>query len=254
MATEVSVSELPTAEEEWEAWNVFWVAGLPMPGQCIEVDGERRRDVEHKKSKGSSRDILIDQGLEPTQCTVKIRTTDGQTFRALYDFYVKYLSPDRPLTRLNVVPVSHPQCYARGIKMGYFFGAPVPKPTSASGIRPYIHEFKFKIVGPKTQISGASGSSKPKQQAKISNPFSGLAQYLVPGLTQVAAVGFFSPAPQLLPGVSAVVGTGGLDVAPPPPPNQIPFGPPTPAQVEKAAAAGDVTARFVSDLLKSRAP
>ena len=58
-----------------------------------------------------------------------IRTNDATTFRSLYDFYVQYMSPDRPLSRQNVVPVYHPQLYARGIAQGYFYDSPLPKPT-----------------------------------------------------------------------------------------------------------------------------
>ncbi len=253
MATEVSVGELPTAEEEWEAWNVFWVANLPVPGQCIEVDGERRRDVEHKKSKGSSRDILIDQGLEPSDCTVKIRTTDGQTFRALYDFYLRYMDPERALTRLNVVPVSHPQCYARGIKMGYFYAAPVPKPTSNEGIRPYIHTFRFKIVGPKTQISGSGGSIKPQQLNKpvaANGPL-----FRVPGyIAQAGAVLALSATPGLLPGVSLVAASNLAGATPPTPPAAQPAVVLTPAQIQKLANADDATAKFITGLIGGRAP
>lgn len=253
MAEEITVGDLATAEEKPEAWNVMWVADLPVPGQLVEIDGEKLRDVTHKKSKGSSRDILIDQGLEPKECAFTIRTANGAQFRALYDFYLKYLDPERPLTRLNIVPVAHPTLYSRGIKMGYFFAAPLPKPTQWTGIRPYLHVFKFKIVGPKTQISANSGSSKPKQQAKVPGAVGSGPQFQVPSLAEIAAVGFFSPAPFLLPGVAA--GITGFKPAPPtPPPPQAVYGPPSPADIKKAANALDVTARFTMDLLNSRAP
>lgn len=247
----ITVSELPTADEDPEAWNVLWVAGLPVPGICLPLEGERKRDVEHKKSKGSSRDILLDQGLEPSEVTVRIRTTSGPQFRDLYDFYVRYMAPDRALSRLNVVTVSHPALYARGVKQGYFFSAPLPKPTSETGIRPLISEFRFKIVGPKTQISGASGSSKPKQQSKIGGPTdpnfqSGVNSRLQGIASTLGAVGFLPGAPALLlPGVSAE--------SKPRPPDQ-PVEILTPAQLQKVSDAGDSTANFVSGLFLGRAP
>lgn len=238
-ATAVTVSELPTADEDPEAWNVLWVAGLPGPGICLPLDGERRRAVDHSKAKGSSKDILVDNGLDPSECTVRIRTTSGSQFRDLYDFYVKYMAPDRALTRLNVVAVSHPQLYARGIKLGYFYVAPLPKPTSDAGIRPYISEFKFKIVGPKTQISASGGSSKPKQSTLVAGPTD-------PNFKRRGGpVGILPTSPALLPGVSA-------EQKPQPPAQPLLLL--TPDQVAKISAAGDATARFVANILGGAAP
>lgn len=243
-ATSITVSELPTADEDPESWNVIWIAGLPCPGICLPIDGERRRSVDHTKSKSSSRDILIDQGLEPTECTIRIRTTSGTVFRDLYNFYLQYMAPDRALTRLNVVSVSHPQLYARGIKQGYFYAAPLPKPTSDTGIRPYIHEFKFKVVGPKTQISANSGSSKPKQSNTIGGPTDPNFKARTGIGAAVTAIG---NAAKLLPGVSLF--TSGT---PRPPDQKAEML--TPADTQKVANAGDSTAKFVSNLFGSAAP
>lgn len=238
---EITANELPTAEEDPTTWNLLWVAGLPVPGTCLPIEGERKRDVEHKKSKGTTRDILIDQGLEPTECTIKIRTTDATTFRSLHDFYLKYMSPERALTRLNIVDVFHPQLYARNIKQGYFYAAPLPQPTDPNGIRPYISEFRFKIVGPKTQISANATSSKPKVAVKVGGPTD--PAFKAKGAT--AWVGLISTSEQILPGVD----------------NQSRVRPPTqapvlysPADVTKLAKAGDPTAAFVNSLTVAKAP
>lgn len=240
---DITVAQLPVAEEDPESWNVIWIAGLPCPGICLPIEGERKRDVDHKKSKGSSRDLLLDQGLEPTECTIKIKTTNGVVFRSLYDFYLKYMNPERELSRLAIVAVSHPQLYARGIKMGYFFAAPLPKPTADTGDRPYIHEFRFKIVGPKTQISAGSGSSKPKQAPKA-GPTDKL--YLDTSGTD-NAVGAFSPL------LGAQAPLSNVSAPPPRPANQSPVIY-TPYQQMAIANAGDPTARFAAGLFTRGAP
>lgn len=243
---DITISQLPVAEEDPESWNVIWIAGLPCPGICLPIDGERRRAVDHKKSKGSSRDLLLDQGLEPTECTVKIKTTDGTTFRSLYDFYLKYMDPERALSKLNVVAISHPQLYARGIKQGYFFSAPLPKPTADTGDRPYIHEFRFKIVGPKTQISAGSGSSKPKQApTKKLGPTD---QLFLDTSGADRAVAFFS--------ILGQQGTGTFgNVSAPPgrPANQSPVIY-SPLQQKAIADTGDPTARFAVGQFTRAAP
>lgn len=244
----VTVSELPIAEEDPEAWNVIWIAGLPCPGVCLPIDADRFRDVEQKKAKGSSLDLLLDQGLAITEASFRIRTTDGDTFRALYDFYLKYMDPNRAPTRQVIVSVSHPQLYARGIKLGYFYKAPVPKPTQEAGIRPYIHEFTFKVASPKTKISTSGGSSKPKQGGTVGGPTD-------PNFRSQAgvqgAVGIIGDKVKLLPGVSLF--TGAPAATPTPPPAQ-PATMLTPQQVKQVRDAGDATSRFVSGLFDGAAP
>lgn len=244
MADSITVNELPTAGESPESWNVLWIAGQPCPGTCLPIEGERKRAVDHTKSKGSSRDLLVDQGLEPTECTIRIRTTNGEVFRALHEFYLKYMDPSRALTRLNVVTVEHPQLYASGIKMGYFFSAPLPKPTADSGIRPYISEFRFKVVGPKTQISANSGSTKPGQSVQIGGPTDPVFKARSGVNAAVTAIG---NAAKLLPGVSLFTGA-----APKPAPQ--PATVLSPADLNKVANTGDTTAKFVSNLFGSAAP
>lgn len=248
------VSDLPTADEEPKSWNKIWIAGFECPGDCLPLDGERMRSVDHKKAKGGSNDILTDNGLDPTEVTIRIRTTSGPVFRQLYDFYLKYMDPDRVLSRLSIVTVAHPQLYARGIKLGYFFSAPLPKPTHDSGIYPYISEFRFKIVGPKTQITG--GSSKPKA---VKNPG---------GNVNPGGVIFVDRAVALI-SRSATEGTKffnegnlGNDIASPNPTTAIPELPPlnkgatlyTPAQIGQIAGAGDPTARFIDTQVNQFAP
>lgn len=242
---EISTENLPTAEEDPESWNILWVANRPVPGICLPIEGERKRDVEHKKSKGSTRDILVDQGLEPTECTVTIRTNDATTFRSLYDFYVQYMSPDRPLSRQNVVPVYHPQLYARGIAQGYFYEAPLPKPTENGGIRPYLSVFKFKIVGPKTQIGDSSKSSKPTNSKQNSWYKPTENTYIANDLHEW--VSLMSTNEQILPGVF----TGDQQSLRP---NAQPMKMYTPAQVQKKAGSGDKTAQFIDILNRSSTP
>jgi hypothetical protein len=243
---DVSVKELPTADESPEDWNVIWIANQQCPGVCLPLEGERRRAVEHKKTKGSSRDILVDQGMDPTEVTIRIKTWDGATFRSLYDFYLKYMDPDRSLSRQNVVPVAHPQLYARGIKLGYFFSAPLPKPTQDTGIRPYIHEFRMKIVGPKTQIQGSSldSSTKPKLAAQAA-PGAPPSKWQINYATVNA--------------VSSIVVTS-LGTPIPTFPNSAtpPAGQPLtlfdPLQQQQLASGGNTTARFSTDLLDKASP
>lgn len=239
MATAITVGELPTAQEDPESWNVLWIAGLPVPGVCLPIDAEMKRSVDHKKGKGSSKDTLVDNGMDLSEGEVTIRTTDSSTFRDLYDFYLKYMAPDRAHTRRNVVPISHPQLYSRGIKQVYFYAAPVPKPTSDTGIRPYLHKFRFKIIGPKTQISSGSGSAKPKQSGLVAGPTD--PNFKAKG----KPVGLMSTSPALLPGVSS--GTK------PQPPAQ-PAVAMTPAEQGKLAGAGDPTAKFTMGITQGAAP
>lgn len=243
MAVFISQSELPTADEDPKSWNTIYIAGLECPGICLPIEGERRRSVDHRKAKGGSKDILTDNGLEPTEVTIRIRTTSGPQFRRLWDFYLKFMDPDRVLSRLAIVTVSHPQLYSRGIKQGYFFSAPLPKPTHDTGIYPYISEFRFKIVGPKTQISG--GSSKPKLtnasaaslQGKngVSNAVTAL-NSIVPILTGIGAGSLFSPE---------------FSVVPPPSITPLLL---FPGELKKLNDAGYKTAEFVNDQLELAAP
>lgn len=231
---EITTKDLPTAEENPEAWNILWVAGLPVPGTCLPIEGERKRDVEHKKSKGSTRDILVDQGMQPTECTIKIRTNDATTFRSLYDFYVKYMSPDRVLSRLNVIDVYHPQLYSRGITQAYFYAAPLPQPTAQGGIRPYISVFRFKIVGPKTQIGDSSKSKKPqKSPSKVGDDSN---KYFAPSLQ--VGVSLISSQSNL-PNISIDPKTQPVAQ------KQVLY---TPVDINKLGQSGDITASFVSSI------
>lgn len=234
---------LEVASESPAAWNSIYIGGELCPGICMPIDGERRRDVDHAKSKGGSRDLLTDNGLEPTECTIKIKTTNGAVYRLLYDFYLKYMDPNRSLSRLTIVTVSHPQLYVRGIKLGYFFAAPLPKPTSDTGDRPYIHEFRFKIVGPKTQINGAggNGSTKPKK----SPPGGPTDQLFLDTSGADKAVAFFSE--------QAAAPLNNVSVSPTRPANQ-PARLYTPIQQKSIANAGDPTARFTAGLFERSAP
>lgn len=236
---EISTENLPTAEEDPESWNILWVANRPVPGICLPIEGERKRDVEHKKSKGSTRDILVDQGLEPTECTVTIRTNDATTFRSLYDFYVQYMSPDRPLSRQNVVPVYHPQLYARGIAQGYFYDSPLPKPTENGGIRPYLHVFKFKIVGPKTQIGDATSKSKKPTVSSNTIIRDGLNKYfeLSEAVTNSIKPAFFWLTNDEKPR--------------PPAQGQAIY---NPALISKIAQSGDPTAEFIQSIWRNSTP
>jgi len=236
---------LEVAAESPAAWNSIYIGGELCPGICMPIDGERRRDVDHAKSKGGSRDLLTDNGLEPTECTIKIKTTNGAVYRLLYDFYLKYMDPNRSLSRLTIVTVSHPQLYVRGIKLGYFFAAPLPKPTSDTGDRPYIHEFRFKIVGPKTQInsgSGNNGSTKPKK----SPPGGPTDQLFLDTSGADKAVGFFST-------LGAQGTLGNVSAPPARPANQSPVIY-SPYQQKSIANAGDPTARFTAGLFERSAP
>jgi len=239
---EISVTGIPSPEEDVTAYAVIWIAGRPCPGQVLPPEGENKRDVEHKKSKGSTRDLLLDQGKVPTEGTIKIRTTNGDTLRDLQEFYQRYMSPDRPLTKLNVVDIAHPAYYARGITQGYFYSAPVFQPTAPGGIRPLIHEFRFKVVGPKTQISTAGqGSSKPKT-TNIGGPID--PNFKPRGGTQ-NAVGLITPASTLLPGVSTQSRARPANLA-------MTLYPPT--EITKIARAGDTTAQFCARITEAGAP
>jgi hypothetical protein len=240
MAT-ITVDELPFPNEDPAAYAVIWVGGLPVPGYCLPIDGDKERDVQQTKSKGSSRDILVDQGMKPNEVTIRIKSMNGAIYRDLYDFYLKYMDPDRPLSRQNIVTVAHPQLYVRGIKQGYFFKAPIPKPTrDEGGVWPWISEFKFKIVGPKTQIGAKSGSSKPKPQ-QLGGPTDPVFQ-IAAQRKAVAAIA-----------ATEAANRAQISLAPKRPADQRPVLY-TPADITKLSDAGDPTARFVADYIQSRSP
>lgn len=238
----ITVGDIDSPEDDPIAYNIIWIADRLCPGFCLPPEGENKRDVEHKKSKGSSRDLLLDQGKVPTEGVINIRTTTTEQLRDLQAFYTKYLDPDRALTKLNVVNIAHPQYAARNITRGYFFAAPVWQPTQPGGICPLIHEFRFKVVGPKTQISSASqGSSKPKA-VTIGGPTD--PNFKPRGGTQ-NAVGIITPAQSLLPGVQTQSKARPTNQA-------ITLYPPT--ELEKIARAGDPTAQFVGRIMSEAAP
>jgi hypothetical protein len=231
----VTISELPAPEEDPESWNLLYVDNQLVPGQCLLIDATRERDTEHKKSKGSSRDILIDQGLKPSDCTVKIRTFNGTELRDLQRIYLEKMDPNRPLNKLNVSTVAHPQMYALGIKQGYFYSSDPPTPTAAGGIHSLVRTLKFKIVGPKTQIQAASASSKPKLQTKIGGDIAAPFQ-LNGGVTTIQPAG--QPVPTATPARPA-------DQPP------LLF---TPAQIQKSADSGSPSARFANALIQGASP
>jgi len=239
----IEANQVPDAEEAPEMWAVLWVGRSTIPGLVDEIDGERKRDVDHKKSKGSSRDLLIDQGMEPSEVTITIRTVTAQEWRDLYYFAKDNLNPDdRPLSRANVVDVFHPRLYVRGIKQGYFFAADVPKPTHKGGIYPMLHTFRMKVVGPKTQISANSSSSKPAKKGtwdKPTDPSHQIAGGNKPG------VGWLTTDPNLLPGVQ------NQSKAPPLVEKPVLY---TPAQISKISKAGDPTAQFLERLNTQAVP
>jgi len=239
----ISTADLPLPEEDPVAWATIYIAGLPCPGQylCDQSEGDRERDTQHKKSKGGSADILVDQGLMPKVGKIKIRTIKPEIYRALYDFYLKYMDPERALSRLNIVTISHPQMYSRGIKMAYFKKAPIPKPTRGGGTWPFISEFDFNVINPKTQIGAAGKSSKPKAQFGI-NPYT---EYTFKSAQERAAITSISAV--------AAEQRAQLKTNQSRPPNQTPILY-TPADVSKFANAGDPSARFLSDSQARFAP
>lgn len=162
MVDVLKTSDLEAPEENIFTWNALFVDGRQCPGQCLPIEFEREREVDQPKKKGSSVNVLFDQGLKPGEVPVRIRTTSGEQLRELQDFYLRYMDPERALSRRTIVVVAHPQLYARGVKSGYFFAAGSPMPTREGGVWPLISTFKFKITDPKTKISAASGASKPK--------------------------------------------------------------------------------------------
>jgi hypothetical protein len=162
MADPLKTSDIQAPEEDIFGWNFLVVDGRQCPGQCLPIDFEREREIDQPKKKGASVNVLYDQGLKPGEVPIRIRTTTGDALRDLQDFYNKYMDPERPLAKRTVVTVAHPQLYARGVKAAYFFKASSPMPTREGGVWPLISTFHFAIVDPKTQISAASGSSKPK--------------------------------------------------------------------------------------------
>lgn len=239
----VTVGELPAPEENPELWAKVWIAGLPCPGQylCDQSEGDRERDTQHKKTKGGSADILIDQGLIPKVGKLRIRTVTPTQWRELYDFYLKYMDPARPLTRLNVVPISHPQLYSRGIKLAYFKKSPIPKPSRAGGIYPFIHEFDFNVINPKTQINAAGGATKPKVQNGIGGPTDPAFQ----SAQQRAAVTSIAAAQA---DIRAQLKNSQTR---PPDQGQKLY---TPAEIVKFANAGDTASLFCKDSLDRAAP
>jgi hypothetical protein len=250
MVAPLTADELPAPEEDPIKWNVIFIADQPCPGQYVSAsaEGERERDVEHKKSKGSSRDILVDQGLNPKEVSIVIRTTNGDVLRSLQDFYLRYMDPERAFSKLNVVNVSHPQFYARGIKQLYFYAAQIPKPTHDGGIYPLLHTFKAKIISPKTQLTtaaGGKGSKKPQAQQAVGGPTDPAFRQQVTAIGQSIQNGtlFFNASGITFEDQAGLETRAIVPVSRPRPPNQSVFVPP-PTTQRQLASAGDPSARF----------
>lgn len=242
MAAEpITVDNLPNPDEDPESWNVLWTSGLPVPGQYVSAsaDGDRERDVEHRKSKGSSRDVLQDQGLKPTEITVTIRTTSGLALRELQSFYRQHMDPERPLNRRTIASIAHPQIYALGVKQVYWYARQLPKPSKDGGDYPLLHVFKARIVGPKTQITAREKSSKPKQPTQVGGP-TDPAFRATGGVTTIQPTS--NQGPQIL--------SSSAPARPADQPVQIY----TPAEIDKLSGAGQSGAQFASKVLQSRTP
>lgn len=238
MADPLKTSDLQAPEEDIFGWNSIFVDNRQCPGQCLPMnDFERERECDQPKKKGASVNVLFDQGLKPGEVSVRIRTTTGDQLRDLQDFYLKYMDPERALSRRTVVTVAHPQLYARGVKAGYFFSAGPPAPTRDGGIWPLISTFKFKIVDPKTKITTSSGASKPKPKD----------QYVSQQITDTLR-GSVQPIPT--PGITSAAVLAGL----PRPPNQP--APPllTPQGLQKSAQTGNGLAQMVNRAVGGAAP
>jgi hypothetical protein len=232
MADPIQTSDITAPEENVASWNYLWVDGRQCPGQCLPIDFERERECDQPKKKGSSVNKLFDQGLKPSEVTVRIRTTTGDQLRELQSFYAKYMDPERPLARLSVVTVAQPQLYARGVKTGYFFKAGSPMPTREGGVWPLISTFAFKIVDPKTKITTASGSSKPKVKDAYANV----------------------PVSNLLLGSVAPVPTPGVSATQQPRPADQKGKVLDPSDLRKSASSGNGLAKMIVDSANGRAP
>lgn len=77
MADVLKTSDLQAPEEDVFGWNFLIVDGRQCPGQCLLIDFEREREVDQPKKKGSSVNVLYDQGLKPGEVPVRIRTIGG---------------------------------------------------------------------------------------------------------------------------------------------------------------------------------
>lgn len=232
MADPLKTSDIQAPEEDIFGWNFLVVDGRQCPGQCLPIEFEREREIDQPKKKGASVNVLYDQGLKPGSVPIRIRTTTGDALRDLQDFYNKYMDPERPLAKRTVVTVAHPQLYARGVKAAYFFKASSPMPTREGGIWPIVSSFHFAIVDPKTQISAASGSSKPKQSTLKAGPTA--VDFLVSDVASAFAIGIGdaakAPAVQVLKLLTP------------------------PELVKSAQGAGNGLALFVQNAVQTRAP
>lgn len=232
MADPLKTSDIQAPEEDIFGWNFLVVDGRQCPGQCLPIDFEREREIDQPKKKGASVNVLYDQGLKPGEVPIRIRTTTGDALRDLQDFYNKYMDPERPLAKRTVVTVAHPQLYARGVKAAYFFKASSPMPTREGGVWPLISTFHFAIVDPKTKISTADGSSKPK----------------------IKDQGIIVPTTDLVLGSTQPIPTPGINFTPTPRPANQPAALLTPPELLQSANTGNGLASFVSSAVQSRAP
>jgi hypothetical protein len=62
----------PTGEEDPEDWNQCALGDLWLPGICKVTISTIERDVDKKKSKGTSGGTMTDNGYKPSGCTIEV--------------------------------------------------------------------------------------------------------------------------------------------------------------------------------------
>lgn len=236
-------------DEDPELWNFLVIEGTTIASKCLLPDFDRERDVDAPKQKGSSRNQLVDNGLAPGEVTIQILTTTSEQLRNLQDVFVKYMSPDRPLTKQNVVTVGHPSFFLRGIRQLYFFGAGAPK-NQGEGVAPILHTFKAKVFDAKTQIGGG-GSTKPKPSAAPHGPTDKTFQSTSVDAVKNQVGALYSLGKDFLSQAGFL--PAGYGAAPPPTP-----APPqllAPQDLKKLqTSTGSKSAKFANDVLTKRTP
>lgn len=236
-------------DEDPELWNFLVIEGKTIASKCLLPDFDRERDVDAPKQKGSSVNRLVDNGLSPGEVTIQILTTNSEQLRNLQDIYVQYMSPDRPLSKQNVVTIGHPVFYLRSIRQLYFFGCGAPK-NQGDGQAPLLHTFKAKVFDSKTQIGGG-GSTKPKPSNAPNGPTDKTFQSTSVDAVKNQVGALYSLGRNFLEQAGFL--PAGMGAAPPPNP-----GPPllvAPNDLKKVqTSTGSKSAKFANDVLVVRTP
>lgn len=152
------MANVPTAHWTECDWDKLTLGKVTMPG-VWQVEGECKRRLDHKKTKGSDGAALTDQGYEPGELNLNGQITDKKDWQELL-VALKDIHPRRKGKSREPLALVHPASSALGVDTVYVIAIEIPKLENGGVLHVRIRVLEW-IPAPKP-IKNKFGPTVPK--------------------------------------------------------------------------------------------